>query len=102
MKSILFIIVSLCSAGFSSVIFASETSQTPSGVNLNLVSSNYIDSCYSWTYLRAENGSYGYVCSSYPSRIQVPDYYSTQDTIRELEQRIYQLEARIEQLENNK
>lgn len=98
MKWILLIFMCLSYDAFAMEANKVETNN----VLANIISANFIDTCSNWTSLRTEYGGYVYVCGYYPSRVQVPDYYSTQDVVRELESKISQLESRIQKLEANK
>lgn len=55
------------------------------------VSSGNITACNSWSYSSAAGG---YVCMGYPMSMQVPDVYSLNSKIANLEARIRQLEAK--------
>ncbi|MCB0343301.1 MAG: hypothetical protein H6626_02075 [Pseudobdellovibrionaceae bacterium] len=52
--------------------------------------------CSSWRYFNGGTNGSGYICSFTGSTIYVP----TADTVLDLERRIRDLEARIQQLEN--
>lgn len=55
-------------------------------------------SCEFWTYLSTPTGG-GFICSSYPNMLVVPEGNSTQATITSLEAKIASLEARVKALE---
>lgn len=62
-----------------------------------------MQACSSWSYINAGAGNFGYVCSSYPGLVSVPEVHTTVDAINEVEKtlldKIAQLEARIAELE---
>jgi hypothetical protein len=53
--------------------------------------------CNFWTY---SSDSRGYLCSSYPSQVTVPDAYSVEEENRQLRTRIEDLEKRVKALES--
>ena len=68
--------------------------------NRNVLYGQDVYNCSSWTMIHGSNNSFGgYGCMSYPSRVSVPDLYSTNNTIQDLYNKIRDLEARIAKLE---
>ncbi|HLD98959.1 MAG TPA: hypothetical protein VJB59_01800 [Bdellovibrionota bacterium] len=55
--------------------------------------------CPQWT---ISNDGFGFVCTSMPSTVTLPDAYSVADEIRGLKRRIEELENRIAELEKPK
>lgn len=55
--------------------------------------------CYSYASIEGARGGYGYACTSYPMRIQVPDFRSTAQVLRSANDKIRDLTTRVEALE---
>jgi len=87
MKTILLLVASL----FASAAFASVEPASIRAYN--------IQACDFWNYHNSTQGTPGWLCSTLPGRITVPDAYSVSDEIKALQQKITTLEDRIAVLE---
>lgn len=79
---------------FNASVFAQSAASTVKYYNMS--------NCSSWIWANTTSGS-GFMCSSAPMTVAVPEVYSTVAAINDLEtvlmQKISDLEARIEKLE---
>ena len=75
---------------------ASVAVHAESNIEPQYIRSYRMGACDFWSY---SNEAKGYVCSSYPSSVSVPDSYSVEEENRQLQSKIDELERRIEALE---
>ena len=90
MKSVI-VVAAILLSGFSAQAYEIEAVDELRGIDTH--------QCYSYSSIEGARGGWGYACTSYPMRVQVPEFRSTAQVIRSANDKIRDLTSRVEALE---